>query len=287
MTLRNGRIGRRTAACVLCAATLALALSPAAALTLADVRALAYAPASAASLPRATGFVDEQGQRVTLGAYVQARPAILVPGYYGCSSLCGVVMHSLVAALRDARLEPGRDVEVVAVSIAPLETPAIARARMAALLGPGAHPGWHFLTGSDAAIGALTRALGYRATYDAASGSYAHPAGITIVAQGGTLGPVLGGVAFPPADLRAAIAERGLRAAAAGQPPGTAVAQRTTAAASTPRWLLCFHDAIAGGQYDDRVMAAVRAGSVAVMVALAVIVLGARRNRRAGRREAA
>lgn len=247
----------------------ALLLGPAAgAITLRDVQALVYAPAPSATLPATARFVDEQGRDVALGEFFAAHAAIVVPGYYGCSSLCGTVMHSLAAALQQARIEPGRDLEVVAVSIASLETPAVARARMSALLGPGAHPGWHFLTGSDAAIDALASALGYRAAYDAASDAYAHPTGVTVVARGGQVRRVLAGVAFAPAELRAALA-----------PP-------TDAAPAPPlprRWLLCFHDAIAAGQYDDRVARAMQVGGLCIIAGLGMVVLAAARKARTRR----
>ena len=245
---------------------LLLLLAPAAsALTLRDVQALVYSPAPAATLPSATRFADEEGRSVALGAFFATRPAIVVPGYYGCSSLCGTVMQSLAAALQKARLEPGRDVEVVAVSIAPLETPAVARARMTALLGPGAHPGWHFLTGGDAASDAVASALGYRATYDAASHAYAHPTGVTVVAPGGSVRTVLPGIAFEPAELRAALAQASVADPAPSLPR---------------RWLLCFHDAIAAGQYDERVARGMRLGGLGAMAGLGMIVLVAARKGR-------
>jgi len=243
-----------------------LVAAAATAVTLRDVEALAYSPAPATVLPAAARFADEEGRSVTLGALFATRSAIVVPGYYGCSSLCGTVVQSLAAALRKARLAPGRDVEVVAISIAPLETPAVARARMDALLGPGRHPGWHFLTADEPTIAALSASLGYRAAYDTASGAYAHPTGITVVDRGGAVRRVLPGVAFDPAELRDALA------------PSTEPARAP--AAAPRRWLLCFHDAIAAGRYDERVRRGLQLGGLGALAGLGLVVLVAARTRR-------
>ena len=256
---------RSRLAALLLAPIALLAATAATPVTLRDVEALVYSPAPATVLPAATRFTDEEGRSVALGALFATRPAIVVPGYYGCSSLCGTVVQSLAAALREARLQPGRDVEVVAISIAPLETPAVARARMDALLGPGRHPGWHFLTGDETAIAALSAALGYRAAYDAASGAYAHPTGITVVDRGGAVRRVVPGVTFEPADLRDALA------------PST---EAKRAPAAPRRWLLCFHDAIAAGQYDEPVRRALQLVGLGVLAGLGLLVLVAARSSR-------
>lgn len=263
--MRATALPRSRLASLLLAPIALLAATAATPVTLRDVEALVYSPVPATVLPTAARFTDEEGRSVALGALFATRSAIVVPGYYGCSTLCGTVVQSLAAALREARLQPGRDVEVVAISIAPLETPVLARARMNALLGPGRHPGWHFLTGDETAIAALSAALGYRAAYDGASGAYAHPTGITVVDRGGAVRRVLPGVAFEPADLRDALA-------------------RSTDAARTPaspgRWLLCFHDAIAAGQYDERVRRAVQLCGLGTLAGLGLVVLVAARGSR-------
>ena len=43
-----------------------------------------------------------------------ARPAIVVLGYYGCSNLCSLVLHGVRQGIDDAALRPGRDIEVQA-----------------------------------------------------------------------------------------------------------------------------------------------------------------------------
>jgi len=241
--------------------TLAVALALCVAFAVPGARALTPTQAAGvdarsvvgARLPSTLRFRDERGREVTLGAYWVTRPSVLVLGYYGCSNLCGLVLHGVAASLEQAGLQAGRDADVVAVSIVAQETPALALARKTAVLADTASTaqasGWHFLTGDEPAIEALTDATGYAYDYDAASRGYAHPAGILIVAPGGSVRAQLGGVAFDPAQLRAGIA-------------GTV--QRT----GISRWLLCFHDDPLTGRYTPAAMTATRAVGVATLLLL-------------------
>jgi len=219
----------------------------------------------AAALPLDARFADERGRAVTLRDYVRDRPAILVLGYYGCSSLCSVVLEGLRASLGRAQLLAGRDAEVVVVSIAPLETPADARRRRAEVLGgDAAVEGWHFLTGSDTAIASLTAAAGYSYAYDAAAGQYAHPAGIMVFGDDGHVRARLPGVAFAPATLRSSLD--------AVEPAPIGVG----------RWLLCFHDDLLTGRYGATSTNAVRVAALLALVALGGYVARARRREARG-----
>ncbi len=232
---------------------------------------VAFAPTTGASLPRDARFVDEHGQTVQLGDFFASRPAIVVPAYYGCSNLCGVVLHGVAAALAASGLRAGRDVDVVAVSIEPNDTPADARAKMRAVLGD-ANRGWHFLTGNDADIARFAGALGYRYVYVAAERQYAHAAGIAIVAPGGRIARVLYGVAFTSADLRDAVAD--------SHDSATSSSDSTSAAASN--WLLCFHYDPRTGRYSFAAMNAVRSAAIAALLALGGYIAYARRRERKG-----
>ncbi|HEX6794289.1 MAG TPA: SCO family protein [Casimicrobiaceae bacterium] len=227
-----------------------------------------FAPAPGAVLPMNARFNDEHGRSVRLGDVVHDRAAIVVPAYYGCSNLCTIVLRGVAAGLRASALRAGHDVDVVAVSIAPLETPAQALAKKREVLGGGmrdAREGWHFLTGNDAAIGGVTRALGYRYTYVAAEKQYAHASGIAIVAPDGRIARVLYGVAFPPTELRNALA------AASNTPASNAgaVLDATGSEGAVSKWLLCFHYDPKTGRYSFAAMNSVR---VAGLLALAGLV---------------
>lgn len=258
---RNARIGRRFALHVALAVALSLP-SAVGAVPLPPVERVAFAPPTSAVLPLHAVFTDESGRRSELGAWLRARPAIVVPAYYGCSNLCTTTLRATRAAIDAAGLHAGRDVDVVAISIAPLETPALARSKKRDVLGDEAtqrDDGWHFLTGDEASIEQVTRQLGYRYAYVAAERQYAHAAGIAVVAPDGRVARVLYGVAFPSRDLRAALAS-------ATAPAAIDSPVETSGPAAS--WLLCFHYDPTTGRYTFVAMNAARAAGLLALAGL-------------------
>jgi protein SCO1/2 len=249
------------------------------AVPLPPVDRVAFAPPPGAVLPLDDVFADESGRRAPLREWLHEHAAIVVPAYYGCSNLCTTTLRATRAALRDAALRAGRDVEVVAISIEPLETPALARTKKREVLGGSADApddGWHFLTGDEAAIARVTRELGYHYAYVADEHQYAHAAGIAIVAADGRLLRVLYGVSFPARALRSALAS-------ASAAPTTAGDSHGDDSEAATNWLLCFHYDPASGRYTFAAMTAVRiAGLLALASLAAYATLAWRRERRRG-----
>src|ERR1051326_862021 len=153
-----------------------------------DTSSLAFQPHPGARLPLAATLIDEDGRPVLLGDYFAKSPVIVVLDYLRCTSLCGVSLrHLVVDALDRLPLEPGRDYQVVAVSIDPRDRPAdaaAARAKYAGLLGRDTgERGMHLLTtSSPAAVREIADAVGFPYRYDALSDAYIHPAGFVVVA---------------------------------------------------------------------------------------------------------
>jgi protein SCO1 len=225
-----------------------------------------FDPGIRTRLPLEAAFLDEDGRSVRLGDYFHGQPVIVVPGYYGCSNLCSVVLHGLAAALAMARLDASRDVEVVVVSIDPLDTPSLARTRKRTVLDRDPYAsGWHFLTGREGSIDAVMHTLGYRYAYDESAQQYAHAAGLAIATPEGTMARALYGVAFDPSELAAAVRD------ATVDKPGDA----STAA----RWLLCFRDDPHTGRYGPVAMNAVRAAALCTLVVLGLFLVWLRKRR--------
>lgn len=157
-------------------------------------------------------FRDSEGRDVRLGDIVKDKPVILSLVYYECPMLCTQVLNGLSASLRQLdTLAIGDDYEVVSISIDPKETPELAArkksAYVAALGAPGADRGWHFLTGDQAAITAITEAVGFHYFYDEEVGEFAHAGGIVILTPGGRISRYFIDVVFPRLDLRLALVE--------------------------------------------------------------------------------
>ena len=116
-------------------------------------------------------FQDEAGRSVPLSTFFQrGKPVILVPVYYRCPMLCTQILNGLASSLKAVSLVPGKDFEIVAVSFDPKDTWQIAAAKKQTYLKRygrvNTANGWHFLTGDEANIKALTDAVGYHYKYD-------------------------------------------------------------------------------------------------------------------------
>ena len=149
---------------------------------------------------------DEAGQWTTLGAYFGKRPVILVMAYYECPNLCTMVMNGVFGAMKALPFTPGKDFEVVSVSIDPRETSEMAQKKKDSYLGAYHQTeyasGYHFLTSDEQTIERLTKEVGFRYTYDSASHQYAHASGIMLVTPEGKLSRYFYGVEFAPNDLK-------------------------------------------------------------------------------------
>ena len=177
-----------------------------------DLAALAFRPHPGTRLPLNTNLTDEAGHSVALGTFFNKTPIILVLDYLRCTSLCGVTLRNLIAGTLDKLpLEPGRDYQLVAISIDPRDTPAdaaAARAKYAGLLDrPGAARGLHFLTAPEAAVREIADAVGFPYRYDALLDAYIHPAGFIVVSPDGLISRYVEGISIAPRDLVSALAD--------------------------------------------------------------------------------
>ena len=163
-----------------------------------------------AQLPLSAAFVDETGTPVTLGTYFDGRrPALLSLVYYNCPMLCSEELDGLTSALEMVRLVPGKDFQIVIISIDPSETPALAAQKKAFYLKRYGHPetaaGWHFLVGQKPAIDAVTEAVGFGYVRvpgpDGTLSQFAHASSIQVVTPQGRLAQYYLGVEYSPKDV--------------------------------------------------------------------------------------
>lgn len=179
-----------------------------------DLEGIGISEHPGARLPLDLEFTDEDGKPVRLAQYFSGtRPVILTLGYYRCPMLCTLVLNSLVDGIRDLPWTPGREFEIVTVSIDPLETPTLARLKKQNYLEeyarPGAAQGWHFLTGREENIRKLADAVGFGYRYVEERQQYAHPAAIFVVTPDGRMARYLYGVVYQPKTVRLALTEAG------------------------------------------------------------------------------
>jgi cytochrome oxidase Cu insertion factor (SCO1/SenC/PrrC family) len=136
-------------------------------------------------MPLDLSFRDETGRAGQLRDYFGQRAVVLAFVYYGCPMLCNQVQQGVVGSLRMLSFNPGRDYEVVFVSFDSRETPDMAaqkkKAALAQFRRPETSSGWHFLTGSQASIEALTRAANFRFNFDPKTNLFAHASGVMLL----------------------------------------------------------------------------------------------------------
>jgi protein SCO1/2 len=156
-------------------------------------------------------FKDENGVSVRFGDLVRDKPVILTLVYYECPMLCTMVLNDLGGALKMVPFDVGREFDIVTVSFDPRETPALARPKKDSYVRQygraGAERGWHFLTGDQAAITALTDAVGFHYVWDEATKQFAHASGFVILAPGGKITRYFYGHNYTPSDLRLSLVE--------------------------------------------------------------------------------
>ncbi len=161
-------------------------------------------------LPMDASFVDETGAPVKLGQYFDGKhPAIVTTVYYNCPMLCSEEMDGLTSALEMVHLVPGKDFQIVIISIDPSETPELAAKKKAFYLKRYGHPetasGWHYLTGKEPAINAVTKAIGFGYVRvpgpDGQLTQFAHASSIEIATPQGKLAQYYLGVEYSPKDV--------------------------------------------------------------------------------------
>jgi protein SCO1/2 len=166
-------------------------------------------------LPLSLTFTDDAGKQVQLAEYFGKRPAILALVYYQCPMLCSEELNGLVGALQMVNFTPGKDFDVVVVSIDPSEGTDLAAAKKRSYVKRYGRPetadGWHFMTGTQANIDALTHAVGFGYVKipgpDGKLTQFAHASSIQIVTPQGKLAQYYMGVEYSPKDMRLGLIE--------------------------------------------------------------------------------
>lgn len=213
-------------------------------------------------VPLSTQFQDETGATVTLAEIADGKPLVLVPAYYECPMLCTLVINGVVTSLDTLQLTAGQEFEVAVVSIDPDETPAIAasaKSRHLARYGhEGGDAGFHFLTGDDVQIHAVTDTIGFHYKYVPERDEFAHTAGIVVLTPDGAVARYFYGVEYPPRDVRLALVE------AADERIGSPVDEI---------FLYCFHYDPETGRYSAAILNIVRLGGVLTLGALGLYFL--------------
>ena len=156
-------------------------------------------------------FVGEGGKLRRLGDYfASGRPVILNLVYYKCPMLCNLTLNAQVNVLKELAWSPGKEFDVVTISIDPTETSEMAQEKKSAYMSNFERPvsgGWHFLVDYQGNVKKLADQVGFRYNYDATQKQYAHSAAIMVLTPQGMVSRYLYGIKFKERDLRLALTE--------------------------------------------------------------------------------
>lgn len=218
-----------------------------------------------APVPLDAPFRDSGGNRTSLRQIAGGKPILLIPVLHNCPNICGVTLAGVADAIAAQPLRAGRDFTLVAFGIDPGEGPEDAADDLARLRG---HVGQgvpaRALTGSPAAIHAVTDAIGYRYAWDERIGQYAHVAATAVLTPQGRLSGWLYGLTPQPADLTAAIHD----------------ARREKQAHWGERLLLlCFHYDPVTGRYTASIEKILKVAAILTVLGLIVLIWQLRRDR--------
>jgi protein SCO1 len=221
--------------------------------------------------PEGLAFRDHDGKPVTLRDYLHdGIPLILTFNYTTCPMLCTLQLNALVDGLKKLEFTAGKEFRIVTVLLDPNETSDTAhrfRARYLSQYGrPGSESGWSFLTGSEANIQALAKAVGFAYSYNEVRKEYIHPAAITLLSPEGKVARYLYGLEYPDKTLRLGLVE----------------ASEGRVGSSLDRLILyCFHYDSTEGRYSPiaaRIMQI--GGGVSVLLLAGLLTILIRRDRK-------
>jgi len=140
-------------------------------------------------------FTNDAGETVKLGDYFHhGKPVILVLAYYTCPMLCTMVLNGVSDAVKALDWQPGKEFQILTISIDPSETAELAAGKKARYLDnlgkKGVENGWRFFVGAEsqskALADAVDRIILYCYHYDPSAKGYVAMAG-RIMRLGGAL----------------------------------------------------------------------------------------------------
>ncbi len=203
-------------------------------------------------------FTAENGYPVALKDFFHSgKPVLLDLIYYSCPNLCTLILNGQTAAMRELLpWTPGKEYEVVTISIDPNESFDLARKKKAIYLSSFDHPapGWHFLCDRDGNAKKLAESIGFKYRWDERTQQFAHAGGIMVLTPEGKMARYLYGATYHPRDLRFSLAE--------------ASENRTTMAVQKIL-LFCYHYDPQAGGYVLFATNLMRAGGVLTVLLIA------------------
>lgn len=211
-------------------------------------------------LPLDAKFKREDGKEIVLGEiFKSGRPVILALVYYECPMLCNQVLNGLSGSMKGISLDPGKDYDVLAISFDARENDkeGLARNKKASYTErfdrKGTEGGWHFLTGSQESIDAVTQAVGFKYEWDDKSKQFAHASAVMVITPDGRTSHYFYGIDYAPKDLKLGLVE---------------AADKKIGSVADQLLLYCYHYDPSTGKYGFAVLSAMRLGGIVTLLGM-------------------
>ncbi|MBX7144580.1 MAG: SCO family protein [Oligoflexia bacterium] len=157
-------------------------------------------------------FIAEDGTKGRLRDFAKdGRPFIVVPAYYHCQHLCGLVLKHVAELVSELGLVLGQDYRVLTVSFDSSDTTerALERANDNWSSLPNKEQassgGWRFLIGDGGSAESLMKEVGFN--YSPDKGEFAHSAAIMILTPDGQISQYFTGISAAARDVKLALVE--------------------------------------------------------------------------------
>ncbi len=153
---------------------------------------------------------NEQGEEVVLEQYMNNdRPMMLAMVYFECPMLCNLILQGMMKGVGELAWQPGKEFDILTVSISPAETPELARANKETYLerlgNPDAADGIHFLTGTEEEVRRLGDQVGFYYQWNEQTQEYMHGSTLIFLSENGRISRYLHGIDYPELMLRNAL----------------------------------------------------------------------------------
>ncbi|NUN09802.1 MAG: SCO family protein [Ignavibacteriaceae bacterium] len=160
------------------------------------------------TLPLQSVLVTENGEYVKLGTILN-KPTILLFVYYECPGLCTPLMSEVAAKINELDMIPGKDYQVVSVSIDHEEDYKLAAKKkvnyMNLVKKPMTDSSWYFLTGDSVTVNSLADAAGFKFIKE--EDEFIHAGTLIMVSPKGVITRYLLGTSFLPFDVKMGLLE--------------------------------------------------------------------------------
>ena len=211
-------------------------------------------------LPLDAKFKDETGKEIALGdVFKSGRPVVLALVYYECPMLCNQVLNGLSGSMKGISLNPGKDYDVLAISFDARENDkdGLAANKRTSYIErfdrKGTESGWHFLTGKQESIDAITQAVGFKYEWDEKSKQFAHASAVMVITPDGKISHYFYGIDYAPKDLKLGLVE---------------AADKKIGSVADQLLLYCYHYDPATGKYGFQVLSAMRIGGILTLLGM-------------------